>query len=96
MTNFWMVLGIVWLGLNLYAFILMGWDKCQAKKKGDRLSEKRLLGTALVGGSLGVYLGMRMWRHKTQKMSFKWRFYAIVLLQLTLIGLYGSKQAGYW
>ena len=74
--------------MNVLAFCLMGWDKQQAKRQGRRQSEQALLLVAAMGGSLGTYLGMRFWRHKTQKESFRRPFFMIVLLHATiLVGL---------
>ncbi|MGH1336945.1 MAG: DUF1294 domain-containing protein [Aureispira sp.] len=71
--------------VNLLAFILMGWDKRQAKRKAWRQSEKSLLTIAAVGGSIGMEMGSRFWRHKTYKQSFRRPFYGIVALQLLLL-----------
>lgn len=82
------------LVVNGLAFVLMGWDKKQAQKKAWRQSEQSLLTLAAVGGSLGIYAGSRVWRHKTQKQSFRRPFYGIVLLQGILLmgGLYWYYQ----
>ncbi len=78
------VLGYLLL-INLIAFVLMGWDKRQAQRKARRQSERSLLTVAAVGGSLGTYLGSRIWRHKTYKQSFRRPFYGILLVQVLLI-----------
>lgn len=56
--------------INLVGLALMGWDKFQATRSGWRVPEKTLLGVAAIGGSLGVFAGMRLFRHKTRH----WRF----------------------
>lgn len=63
----------------------MGWDKRQAKRQGWRQSEQVLLLVAAIGGSLGMYLGIRVWRHKTQKESFRRPFFMIVLVQAAVL-----------
>ena len=74
--------------VNLLAFVLMGWDNRQAQRKAWRQSEKSLLTIAAVGGSIGMELGSRFWRHKTYKPSFRRPFYGIVVLQgVLLIGV---------
>lgn len=80
--------------INILAFVLMGWDKRQAKRQAWRKSEQSLLTLAAVGGSLGIYVGSRVWRHKTQKQSFRRPFYGILLLQGILLmgGLYWYYQ----
>ncbi len=80
--------GLIWayLGLiNLIAFLMMGSDKRRAKRQGARrISEKALFLSALLGGSLGAILGMRLFRHKTRHWYFVWGMPAILLLQLGL------------
>lgn len=73
------------LCMNILAFCLMGWDKRQAKRQGWRQSEQALLLVAAIGGSLGTYLGIRLWRHKTQKQSFRRPFFMIVLVQAAVL-----------
>lgn len=86
----WAAAGLLWpvlLGylvlMNLAAFILMGTDKRRAKREGARrIPEKRLFLAALLGGSLGAILGMRVFHHKTRHWYFVWGMPAILLLQL--------------
>lgn len=70
--------------LNLIAFILIGYDKKQAKKNTRRISEKTLLTLVLIGGSIGSGLGMIFFRHKTAKKSYLWKFWGIVLFQIVV------------
>jgi uncharacterized membrane protein YsdA (DUF1294 family) len=56
--------------INLAGFAMMGVDKNLARQRERRIPERRLFLTALAGGALGVWLGMRAWRHKTQHNSF--------------------------
>lgn len=58
------------LAINLLAFGMYGLDKRKASKGLWRISEARLLLVAALGGSLGAWLGMRVFRHKTRKMKF--------------------------
>ncbi|QAY68343.1 DUF1294 domain-containing protein [Paenibacillus protaetiae] len=48
----------------------MGYDKQRAKHHEWRVPEKRLFGLGAIGGALGVWMGMRVWRHKTKHRSF--------------------------
>lgn len=62
---------VYWLILvNLVAFILFGYDKACAKKKARRIPERTLLLWAWLGGSIGAFLGMRIFHHKTRKPKF--------------------------
>lgn len=73
---------LVWLAAwSLLALLLCGMDKASARKGGRRISERTLLLTALVGGSLGLLLGMILFRHKTRKASFLGSFFLILIAQ---------------
>lgn len=56
--------------INALSFLLMHIDKEKAKAGRWRIPEATLLGTAFIGGSLGAYLGMRIFRHKTRHPKF--------------------------
>jgi uncharacterized membrane protein YsdA (DUF1294 family) len=62
---------LVYGALGLLGFTLYGWDKRQAKRSGQRVPELRLHGLALLGGFAGAWLGMLVFRHKTQKPVFR-------------------------
>ncbi|AHC43187.1 hypothetical protein BAMY_13430 [Bacillus amyloliquefaciens] len=66
--------------INGYGFWIMGADKRRAKAHRWRISEKRIWLTAAMFGSLGVWIGMRTFRHKTKHKSF---LYGVPLLFLT-------------
>lgn len=71
--------------LNFVSFFLFGWDKLQAKRSRQRISERNLLGISLLGGSAGGLAGMVLFRHKVRKYQFLWKFAVIVLLQLAIL-----------
>ena len=56
--------------LNLITFIIYGIDKFKAKKAKWRISEATLILFAVIGGSIGAWLGLHVWRHKTQHKKF--------------------------
>jgi uncharacterized membrane protein YsdA (DUF1294 family) len=57
--------------LNLIAFLIMLDDKVKsADPNAERISEGLMFFLAAAGGSLGVYLGMFIFRHKTRKWYF--------------------------
>lgn len=68
--------------INYIAFSLYHLDKERAIKGKRRISEKNLLTVAAFGGTLGAWIGMNKYRHKTKKLSFKLWFYAILILQV--------------
>lgn len=74
--------------INALGFALMLADKRKAKKHTWRIPEHVLLGTAVIGGSLGTLLGMQIFRHKTKHKRFAVGVPVILLLQVLLgIGL---------
>lgn len=70
--------------INLVTFIMYGIDKYKAKKAKWRIPESTLLWMAAVGGSIGAWVGMRAWHHKTLHKKFKFGVPAILLLHLAL------------
>ena len=71
--------------MNILTFLLMGYDKHEAKKGEWRISEKALFGFSLIGGSIGGIIGMYVFHHKTQKWYFKYGFPIILILQIILV-----------
>lgn len=70
--------------INALAFIIYGIDKLKARKGRWRISEATLLLLAIVGGSIGSWLGMKVWHHKTMHLKFKYGLPTILLLQLAI------------
>lgn len=75
------------LGINVITFIIYGIDKLKAKKGKWRTPEACLLGLAVIGGSIGAYLGIKVWHHKTLHKKFKYGIPAIIILQIVYICL---------
>ena len=63
----------------------MGIDKAKARKRAWRIPEATLFLIALVGGSLGTTVGMRVFRHKTLHWYFVFGMPAILIVQILLI-----------
>lgn len=76
---------VVYLIFNLYTFFLMAYDKSIAGSGKRRVSEARLFSLAVWGGSLGILIGMPVWRHKTKKSSFKRSIFTICAGQILLL-----------
>jgi len=70
--------------INLITFIVFGYDKQLARKNKWRIPERNLFILVILGGTIGGLLGMRAFRHKTNKTSFLFKFYGILILQLVL------------
>jgi len=71
---------------NVVTFFVYGIDKWKAKNSKWRIRETALLGLAVLGGSIGAWLGMKVWHHKTQHKKFKYGVPAIIIIQLAIIG----------
>ena len=72
------------LTLNLLTFIIYGIDKFKAKKAKWRISEATLILLAVIGGSIGAWLGLQVWRHKTQHKKFFIGIPVIMAVQMVL------------
>ena len=72
-------------GINAFTFFLYGIDKWKAKRSKWRISEATLIWLSVFGGSIGAWLGMKAWHHKTQHKKFKYGIPFILLIQLSLV-----------
>jgi len=53
--------------INIVAFVVYGMDKLLAKLRSWRVPEVGLLFLAAIGGSVGTYVAMQLFRHKSIK-----------------------------
>ena len=85
--------------INVVTFFVYGIDKWRstsgrllpkgrkkAKKSKWRIRETALLGLAVLGGSIGARLGMKVWHHKTLHKKFRYGVPVTIIVQLALIG----------
>ncbi len=70
------LLMVIW---NLITFIMMAVDKYKAKNDKTRISEKTLLLSSFIMGSIGVTAGALVFHHKTKKLKFQ------ILVPLSII-----------
>ena len=63
------------VAINFVAFFMYGMDKWKAKRSKWRISEATLLVVAVVGGSIGAWLGMKTWHHKTRHKKFRFGYH---------------------
>lgn len=68
--------------VNFFGFCLMGIDKFKAYKQRYRISENSLFCVALIGGSIGSYIGMYFFHHKTKHKRFYIGIPVIIILQI--------------
>lgn len=71
--------------INILTFAYFGYDKSQARGNKSRIPELVLHGLAAVGGSVGAFAGMELFRHKTVKGKFRILYWCIVTLQALLV-----------
>lgn len=83
------LLAVIWIvAINLIAFAAFGIDKQRARNGERRISERDLLGLAALGGTIGAWLGRRVFRHKTRKEDFTRNLFLIAAAQAALIILF--------
>ena len=73
------------LVVNVLAFLMYGLDKLRAKKDKWRIPEKTLIMVAVIGGSVGAFLGMQTFRHKTKHLKFTIGVPVIFVLQIVAV-----------
>ena len=71
--------------INVVTFFMYGIDKWKAKRSKWRISEATLLWMAVIGGSIGAWMGIKTWHHKTMHKKFKYGVPAIIILQIAII-----------
>lgn len=82
------VYGVVTLYLavmNLTGFAMMGIDKRKAVRRLWRIPESTLFVIAIIGGSIGSIIGMRVFHHKTRHWYFVLGMPLILILQILLV-----------
>ena len=73
------------IAINVVTFIVYCIDKMKAKRSKWRIPEVTLLGLAVIGGSVGAWLGMKVWHHKTLHKKFKYGIPLILIAQIALL-----------
>ena len=72
------------IAINVITFLTYGIDKFKAKKGKWRIPESTLLLLAIIGGSIGAWLGIKVWHHKTLHKKFKYGIPLIVIAQIAI------------
>lgn len=85
-TEYINILLVYLAAMNVVTFFLYGIDKLKAKHSKWRISEATLIWLSVFGGSIGAWLGMKTWRHKTLHKKFKYGIPFIILMQIVLAG----------
>ncbi|WP_270940003.1 DUF1294 domain-containing protein [Romboutsia lituseburensis] len=71
--------------INLIGFLFMYIDKKRAINHQFRISENTLLLLSILGGSIGSFIGMYKFRHKTKKKKFTVGIPLIFIIESFLI-----------
>lgn len=73
------------LAINVVTFVTYGIDKWKAQHNRWRIPESTLLWMAALGGSIGAWLGIKVWHHKTLHKKFRYGVPAIIILQIAAV-----------
>lgn len=82
--------------INIVAFFVMAHDKHKAVRgrNAERAPEGFMFFLATVFGSIGIYLGMMAFRHKTRKWYFQLGIPLLILQNLATVYLIGELFEG--
>lgn len=73
--------------INVATFFVYGLDKWKAKQFRWRVRETALLMLAVLGGSIGAWLGMKVCHHKTLHKKFKYGIPLFIIAQVAAVAL---------
>lgn len=80
---------IIIILINIITFILMIMDKRRSILKNYRIKEVHLFFGAICFGSVGIFLGMHLVRHKNRKWYFNLGIPLLIIQQIiTIYGVY--------
>lgn len=82
--NIFNVVALYLIIINITGFAAMGIDKQKAIRHRWRVRESTLFLIALIGGSAGSIVGMRIFHHKTRHWYFVYGMPLILILQILL------------
>ncbi len=78
---------LAWVGVSsIWAFLLFGFDKWRAGRlDARRVAESSLLLASALGGWPGGLFGIILFRHKSAKLSFQFKFAAAFVVWVALV-----------
>ena len=88
-TNFLYIYIVI---INVVTLFIYGLDKSKAKAGQWRIPEAQLIFLAVIGGSVGALVGMKVFHHKTRKSKFKIGVPAILIIQLIIYFLFSGNE----
>ncbi len=82
------MLELYFIIVNVLAFGLCGIDKRRAKRQEWRVKERTFIFLITIGGAIGFYFGMIIFRHKTRKPLFRFGVPLMIITQVTIFLCY--------
>lgn len=73
------------VGINIVSFIMFGIDKLKSINKQNRIPNAVLMSFLFFGGTIGGFLGMKIFHHKTNKDYYTVGIKLISLMQIIVI-----------
>lgn len=73
---------IILVAVNVASFLLFRTDKRRSVRKAWRIPERTLHLSCLAGGVIGAWAGVRVFRHKTQKVGFLAKLFVTSLMAI--------------
>jgi uncharacterized membrane protein YsdA (DUF1294 family) len=78
-----LIIYVAWLLIfSIISFLLFIIDKKKAIKGAQRIKEKTLLESVVIGGAIGGFIGRIVARHKTNKSYFSFTIYLSLLIEI--------------
>ena len=74
--------------MNIVGLAVMGIDKSKAKRNAWRIPERDLFLVSILGGSLGTWAGMYLFRHKTKHWYFVIGMPLIFFIHIAIVSLW--------
>ncbi|MCA0969859.1 DUF1294 domain-containing protein [Halobacillus litoralis] len=71
--------------MNITMYVMMWSDKRKAEQEKWRIKERTLWTVAFLGGAIGGWLAMRLFRHKTKRTAFAIGLPGLSLVYLTVL-----------
>lgn len=77
---------VIWyfITINVVGLLMMRNDKRNAQQRKRRTPERNLWLVAWIGGAPGMTVGMRMHRHKTKHVAFKYGFPVLAIIDVVI------------
>lgn len=80
------------IAINITVFFIFGIDKLLARRRWQRIPEGMLMALAVIGGSIGAWMGMYLFSHKTRHLKFRFGVPLILMAQVAVFFLCSCKS----